>query len=71
LQRIQKRKQEAIWQATFSFPRPYSTASSHSIPSLGQALVHHDPRNLQSEPFRQPFDADSELVELKTPDFND
>src|SRR4030095_13432557 len=52
LEGIRKRKQEAIWQSTFSFPPPYSTASCHSVPSLDQAFVHHHPGNLQPEPFR-------------------
>jgi hypothetical protein len=43
----------------------------HSISSLSQAFVHHDPRNLQPEPFRQFFHANGELVKLKAPDLHD
>jgi hypothetical protein len=43
----------------------------HSIPSLSQALVHNDPRNLQPEPFRQFFDAHGETLKLKAADFHD
>jgi hypothetical protein len=55
----------------FFISSPYSTACCHSIPSLGQAFVHHDPRNLQPESFRQFFDTDGEPVKLKAGDFND
>src|SRR5262245_4247979 len=43
----------------------------HSIPSRSQAFVHHDPGNLYTEPFRQFFDADGELLRLKAHDSND
>jgi hypothetical protein len=38
---------------------------------MDQAFVHHDPGNLQPEPFRQFFHADGELVKLKARDSND
>ena len=37
----------------------------HSVPSRTQAFVHHDPGNLQPEPFRQFFDAHGEPLKLK------
>jgi hypothetical protein len=43
----------------------------HSVLSLDQAFVHHDPRNLQPEPFRQFFDVYGEARELKAGDFHD
>ena len=43
----------------------------HSILSRSQAFVHHDPRNLQPEPFRQFFHAHGELLKLKAGDFHD
>ena len=43
----------------------------HSVLSRSQAFVHHDPRNLQPEPFRQLFDAHGELMKLKAPDLHD
>jgi hypothetical protein len=43
----------------------------HSIPSRSQAFVHHDPRNLKPEPFRQFFDAYGEPLNLKAGDFHD
>jgi hypothetical protein len=64
-------RNESKKQSTFSFPPPYSTASCHSVPSLGQAFVHHGPYNLQPKPFRQFFHADGELLELKARDFHD
>jgi len=39
---------------------------SHSGSSWSQAFVHHDPRNLQPEPFRQFFDTHGEPLELKS-----
>jgi hypothetical protein len=38
---------------------------------LRQAFVHHDPRNLQPESFRQFFHADGDLLKLKARDFYD
>jgi hypothetical protein len=42
-----------------------------ALPSWSQAFIHHDPRNLQAEPFRQFFDADGEPLKLKARDFHD
>ena len=44
---------------------------SHSVSSRSQAFVHHDPRNLQTEPFRQFFDAYAEPLKLKARDSYD
>jgi hypothetical protein len=43
----------------------------HSALSMGNAFVHHDPRNLKPEPFRLFFDAHGELLKLKARDSND
>jgi hypothetical protein len=43
----------------------------HSVLSRRKAFVHHDPRNLQPEPFRQFFDADGEPLNLKARDLHD
>jgi len=43
----------------------------HSVLSRSQAFVHHEPRNLQPEPFRQFFDAHGEPLKLKACDFHD
>ena len=43
----------------------------HSTISLSQAFVHHDPGNLQPDPFRQFFDAHGEPLKLKAPDLHD
>jgi hypothetical protein len=43
----------------------------HSVPSRSQAFVHHDPRNLQPEPFRQLFHAHGEPLKPKAPDLHD
>jgi hypothetical protein len=71
LEGIRKRKQEAIWQSTFSFPPPLLNSLFHSVPSRSQAFVHHDPGNLQPEPFRQFSDAHGEPLKLKAADFHD
>jgi hypothetical protein len=43
----------------------------HSIPSRSPAFVHHEPRNLQSEPFRKFFHTDGEPLKLKARDSYD
>ena len=43
----------------------------HSVSSLRQAFVHHEPGNLQPKSFRQFFDAHCELVKLKAGDLHD
>ena len=43
----------------------------HSVLSLAQAFVHHEPRNFQPEPFRQFFDAHGEPLKPKAPDLHD
>src|SRR5262245_14907566 len=45
--------------------------TSPLVLSLRQAFIHHNPRNLQPEPFRHFFHADGEPLKLKAGYFHD
>jgi hypothetical protein len=44
---------------------------SRLVRSRSQAFIHHQPRNLQPEPFRQFFHADGEPLKLKPGDLHE
>jgi len=58
LEGIRKRKQEAIWQSTFSFLSPYSTAMDvSSFPSLVQAELWFESYNVTSSLLHKDFNS--------------
>src|SRR4030095_12809942 len=58
LEGIRKRKQEAIWQSTFSFLSPYSTGMDvSSFPSLVQAELWFESYNVTSSLLHKDFNS--------------